>query len=68
VDEQRLKVKPINTSPPNPRMKNITYNSEQRGVGGGGRACFLPPPHPPHTKQHARLYGKKELNFLYKNM
>jgi hypothetical protein len=66
MDEQRLKVKPINISPPVPRIKNITYNFEQTGVGGGEGMLPPPPPHPPHTEQYARIYRKKIKLFAQK--
>ncbi len=44
VNEQRLKVRSINISPPNPRRENSKYiQFEQRDVGGGEGA---------HTEQY----------------
>jgi hypothetical protein len=58
-DEQGVRVKIINVSPPNPR--NITHNLTREVWGGGGH---FPPPHPQPTEQDERI----KLNCWYKNI
>ena len=67
VNNQRLKVKPINISPQNPRMKNITYFWTKRCWGRGGGHASSPPPPPPTThKTTCKIIWKKRI--LYKNV
>ncbi len=55
VNEQKLKVRSINISPPNPRRENSTYSLNKEMWGGGA-----------HTEQY---YMERKINiFVQKNV
>ena len=56
VNEQKLKVRSINISPPNPRRENSTYTLNKE-MWGGGRG---------HIQNS--IIWKEKLKFLYTNM